>query len=148
MSMLIMQIAPYIADQRKQLAESPAYEEPEAKLPPNAVNSGSVRIPPALMPSDEQCQDLFRIFFTDIHPYVPVISRPYFEQQWKTNRASISPLILEAIFACAGRMSDDASEGASWLALAASEHQISCHDCASINWVPQGMRTASWMSRA
>ena len=116
---MLTPLAPYIADQKRQLAETPAYEEPEPKLPANFMSSGSVRIPPALMPSDAQCTELFKIFFTDIHPYVPVISRPYFEQQWKHNRSSISPLILEAIFACAGRMGDDASEGASWLALAA-----------------------------
>ena len=63
----------------------------------------------------------FEIFFTHIHPYVPVISKAYFYQQWRTNRRSISPLILEAIFACAGRMSDDPAQGAQWLALASSE---------------------------
>ena len=64
----------------------------------------------------------FNIFFTHIHPYVPVISKSYFYQQWRTNRRSISPLILEAIFACAGRMSDDPAQGAQWLALA-SKHE-------------------------
>ena len=100
-------------------------EEFEAKLP--LANSGStlsgstVRIPPELMPSEEQVMDLFDIFFTNIHPYVPVISKPYFYQQWHTNRKSISPLLLEAIFACAGRMSEDPAQGAQWLALASSK---------------------------
>lgn len=64
----------------------------------------------------------FETFFTHVHPYVPVISKPYFYRQWRTNRRSISPLILEAIFACAGRMSDDPAQGAQWLALA-SKHE-------------------------
>ncbi len=93
------------------------------KLPSTITGSGStVRIPPELMPSEEQCMEWFDIFFTHIHPYVPVISKPYFYQQWRTNRRSISPLILEAIFACAGRMSDDPAQGAQWLALASSKH--------------------------
>lgn len=97
-------------------------EEFEVKLPSTITGSGStVRIPPELMPSDEQCIEWFDIFFTHIHPYVPVISKPYFYQQWRTNRRSISPLILEAIFACAGRMSDDPAQGAQWLALASSK---------------------------
>ena len=114
-------IAPYISQQKKSLAEAPAFEEFEMNLPPSTSGSGStVRIPPALMPPDEQCMAWFEIFFANIHPYVPVISKPYFYQQWRCNRSSISPLILEAIFACAGRMSDDPSQGASWLALASS----------------------------
>jgi len=65
--------------------------------------------------------EYFEIFFMHVHPYVPVISKPYFYQQWRQNRRSISPLILEAMFACAGRMSEDAAQGAQWLALSSSE---------------------------
>lgn len=79
-----------------------------------------MRIPPELMPDDEQAMAYFDIFFTSIHPYVPVIGKAYFYQQWHTSRRSISPLLLEAIFACAGRMSDDPAQGAQWLALASS----------------------------
>lgn len=112
-------VAPYISQQKKNLAETPAYEEEEVKFPSLVKHSGgSVRIPADLMPSDAQCMQYFEIFFAHVHPYVPVISKPYFYQQWNTNRNSISPLILEAIFACAGRMSDDADEGASWLSMA------------------------------
>ncbi len=116
-------VAPYISQQKKSLAEAPAFEEFEVKLPTSISGSGStVRIPPELMPSEEQCMEWFEIFFNHIHPYVPVISKPYFYQQWRSNRRSISPLILEAIFACAGRMSGDPSKGAQWLALASSEY--------------------------
>ena len=80
----------------------------------------TVRIPPEFMPDDETAMQYFDTFFSEIHPYVPVIERSYFYHQWHTNRESISPLILEAIFACAGAKSRDISQGAKWLALAAS----------------------------
>lgn len=116
-------VAPYISQQKKSLAETPAYEEFEVKLPTTSTSSGAtVRIPPDLMPSEEQCMEWFEIFFTHIHPYVPVISKPYFYQQWRSSRRSISPLILEAIFACAARMSNDPAQGAQWLALASSKY--------------------------
>ncbi|KAL8766939.1 MAG: hypothetical protein Q9209_006420 [Squamulea sp. 1 TL-2023] len=116
-------VALYISQQKKSLAEAPALEEFELKLPSSATGSGStVRIPPELMPSEEQCLAWFEIYFTHIHPYVPVLSKSYFYQQWQTNRQSISPLILEALFACAGRMSADPAQGAQWLALA-SKHE-------------------------
>ncbi|KAL9581303.1 MAG: hypothetical protein Q9212_003979 [Teloschistes hypoglaucus] len=116
-------VATYISQQKQSLAEAPALEEFEVKLSPSVTGSGStVRIPPDLMPPEETCLAWFETFFTHIHPYVPVLSKPYFYRQWKTNRESISPLILEAMFACAGRMSDDPSQGARWLALA-SQHE-------------------------
>lgn len=103
------------------LAEAPALEEFEVRLPPVSSGSGStVRIPPELMPDEDQVMNYLNLFFTEIHPYVPVISKSYFYRQWQTNRGSISPLILEAIFACAGRLSDDPAQGAQWLALASS----------------------------
>lgn len=75
------------------------------------------------MPSNERCLELFDTFFQHVHPYVPVLSKRYFYDQWRHKRESISPLILEAIFACAGSVSpDDDAEGAQWLALAASKH--------------------------
>jgi hypothetical protein len=116
-------VAPYISQQKKSLAEAPALEEFEFRLPSTATGSGStVRIPPELMPPEDQCTERFEAFFTHIHPYVPVLSKTYFYTQWRTNRCSISPLILEAIFACAGRMSDDPAQGLQWLALA-SKHE-------------------------
>ncbi|KAL8779398.1 MAG: hypothetical protein Q9213_006966 [Squamulea squamosa] len=116
-------VALYISQQKKSLAEAPAWEEYEVKLPSSVTGSGStVRIPPELMPSEEQCLAWFEFYFAHIHPYVPVLSKSYFYQQWQTNRQSISPLILEAIFACAGRMSADPAQGAQWLALA-SKHE-------------------------
>ena len=101
--------------------EGPVHDD-EIKLPPLSNTAGShIRIPPALMPGDEDALHYFKIFFADVHPYVPVVIRLHFYQQWQSNRDSISPLLLEALFACAGRMSDDPAQGAQWLALANSE---------------------------
>ena len=119
------EIAEYISNQKKALADTPAYEDLEIKLP-ETKPFGTVRIPQALMPSEERCLELFDTFFHHVHPYVPVLSKPYFYEHWRHKPESISPLILEAIFACAGSVSpDDDAEGAQWLALAASKHSSS-----------------------
>lgn len=62
----------------------------------------------------------FDIYFANVHPYVPVLNKNHFYQQWHNNRESISPLILEAVFAIGGRLTDEPSEGQQWLALAGS----------------------------
>ena len=116
------EIAEYISNQKKALADTPAYEDLEIKLP-ETKPFGTVRIPQELMPSKARCLELFEIFFEHLHPFVPVLSKPYFYEQCRHKPQSISPLILEAIFACAGSVSsDDDAEGAQWLALAASKH--------------------------
>jgi hypothetical protein len=74
-----------------------------------------------MMPSDEQALQYFEYYFTNIHPYCPVINKAYFYQQWQTARDSISPLMLEAIFACATVMLENVAEGNKWLALASSQ---------------------------
>lgn len=73
------------------------------------------------MPSDEEALNYFKIYFRDIHPYVPVIHRSHFYWQWENDRDSISPLLLESLFASAGRFSDSPAQSAQWLALANSE---------------------------
>ena len=73
------------------------------------------------MPDDGDVMNYFKIYFDEIHPYVPVIPRAHLYYQWQNDRRSISPLLLEALFACAGRLSDEPSEGAQWLAMANSE---------------------------
>lgn len=73
------------------------------------------------MPSDDEVMKYLKIYFDDIHPYVPVVHRSHLYFQWQHERSSISPLLLEAMFACAGRLSDDPAQGAQWLALANSE---------------------------
>ena len=69
----------------------------------------------------------FDIFFNHVHPYVPVVHRADFYQKWHQDRYSISPLLLEAILACAGRSSDDPAGGAQWLAMANSEAPVASH---------------------
>lgn len=118
--------APYITQQKKTLAEAPAVEESDFNIPTGPIEPGaSVRIPPAMMPNDETALKYLDLFFKNIYPYMPVISKPFFYQQWHTNRSSISPLLLEAIFACAGRLSGDADQGMTWLSLATSKSKTS-----------------------
>lgn len=74
------------------------------------------------MPDEETALHYFDLFFSNIHPYVPVLDRSAFYRQWQTNRDSISPLVLEAVFALAGRIADEPGEGQQWLALATSTY--------------------------
>lgn len=72
------------------------------------------------MPDDETASHYFDLYFTHVHPYVPVLSRALFYQQWNTDRDNMSPLVLEAVFAVGGRLADDPALGQQWLALASS----------------------------
>jgi hypothetical protein len=98
----------------------------------NNTAGSQIRIPPELMPTEEEALQLFKVFFAEVHDYVPVVIRSHFYQQWQSNKGSISPLLLEAIFACAGRMSDDAAQGAQWLALANRKIPTHSYDSAGI----------------
>ncbi|KAF2146863.1 uncharacterized protein K452DRAFT_218581 [Aplosporella prunicola CBS 121167] len=120
-------VAPYITNQKKTLANAPAVEDYEIHLPDDHSPDMTIRIPPEMMPTDQQALDYFEYFFTNIHPYCPVINRQFFFQQWQTSRHSISPLILEAVFACSSLMLDDPSQGNKWLALV-SKHEESFKD--------------------
>jgi hypothetical protein len=63
--------------------------------------------------------EYFKYYFTNIHPFIPVLSQHDFYQQWAHDRDSISPLLLEAIFACVTAMLNDTAEFSKWIALAA-----------------------------
>lgn len=80
-----------------------------------------IRIPPELMPDEATCLEYFDLYFTNVHPYVPVLNKTLFYQQWHNNREAISPLILEALFAIAGKLADEPSQGQQWLALVGSK---------------------------
>ena len=128
-------IAPYIRRQRTDRVEpdAPIQDDAEVKLPPLSTGAGAkIRIPPELMPADEDVMEYFRIYFDEIHPYVPVIPRAHLYYQWQNDRRSISPLLLEALFACAGRLSEEPAEGAQWLALANSK---SYHDSSPLWYI-------------
>jgi hypothetical protein len=105
------------------------------------------------MPSNDEVMNYLKIYFDEIHPYVPVVHRAQLYYQWQHDRKSISPLLLEALFACAGRLSDDPAQGAQWLALATSEtyqtilhlrHLLTTHFFTSF----QDMSLALWTFRA
>ena len=72
-----------------------------------------------MMPSEEQALHYFDYYFKNIHPYCPVVHQGHFYQQW-ISKESISPLMLEAIFACAAFSVGDSRQGSQWLALASS----------------------------
>jgi len=109
----------------KTLVEEPAFEdldEYKHVLPPTLSGPDlKVRIPPELMPDEETVLHYFDMYFMNVHPYVPVLNKALFYHLWHTNRDAMSPLILEAIFAIAGRLADEPAQGHQWLALASSE---------------------------
>jgi hypothetical protein len=111
-------------NKNKAITEEPVFEEVDEYKHVFSTLSGpdlKVRIPPELMPDDETVLHYFNLYFTNVHPYVPVLNKTLFYHQWHTNRDAISPLILEAIFAIAGKLADEPSEGLQWLALATSK---------------------------
>lgn len=122
-------VAPYIRQQDKSQNEAPApIADDDEDLPAFSTAAGSqIRIPPALMPSDEEARSAFDDYFRHVHPYVPVLCRSHFMRQWDHERTTISPLLLEAILACAGQVSGDPAGGSQWLALA-NRHEESFAD--------------------
>lgn len=125
--------APYLSKnvQNKAPVEEPAFgdvEEYNDLLVPSLYGPDlKVRIPPELMPEEDTCLQYFCIYFENVHPYVPVLNKYLFYQQWYTNRDSISPLILEAIFALACQLTGRPSESNKWLTLS-SKHANSFLD--------------------
>ncbi|RKU48254.1 hypothetical protein DL546_005388 [Coniochaeta pulveracea] len=117
--------APYLNSKMRRKTgdlEEPVLEDADdykSALPPLATGPGlKIRIPPELMPDEETCIHYFDLYFQHVHPYVPVLDKQQFYQQWHSNRESLSPLIIEAVFAIAGRLADEPSQGQQWLALA------------------------------
>ncbi|GAP88713.2 putative lipase regulator 1 [Rosellinia necatrix] len=125
--------APYLNNKQALASqeEEPALEDSDEyknSLPAVHAGPGSkIRIPPELMPDDETILQYFELYFTHVHPYVPVLNKAQLYHQWHTNRESISPLLLEAIFAVAGRLADEPAQGQQWIALA-SKHADSFMD--------------------
>lgn len=117
-------LAPYLRNKAsfRRGDEEPVVEDDDdyGGLPP-IVSGGSgskIRIPPALMPDDETALQYFELYFTHVHPYVPVLHKPHIYHQWRNAPESISPLILEAIFAIGGRLAEEPAMGQQWLGLA------------------------------
>ncbi|KAG7132133.1 Cutinase transcription factor 1 alpha like protein [Verticillium longisporum] len=117
--------APYLRNRATfRQEEEPAVEEADdykSHLPALLPAPGlKIRIPPELMPDDDTAEHYLDLYFGHVHPYVPVLSKTIFYQQWNSNRDAISPLILEAIFAIGGRLADEPAQGQQWLALASN----------------------------
>ncbi|KID70489.1 Transcription factor, fungi, partial [Metarhizium hybridum] len=124
--------APYLRNKASfRQEEQPAVEDDDdygSILPAvTAIPGHKIRIPPALMPDESTALHHFDLYFRHVHPYVPVLDKAAFYQQWNTGRESISPLILEAIFAIGGRLAEEPAMGQQWLALA-SRHADSFMD--------------------
>lgn len=126
--------APYIANEKKYYAEAPTIDEIEVALPASVSLDSTVRIPPEMMPSEERVLDYLGYFFSHIHPYVPVLHRTEFYEQWRSSRDSISPLILEGIFACVARYLDEPIEAQRWIALA-TKHEESFKDVPRVSTI-------------
>ena len=93
------------------------------KLPFPSAGS-KICTPPILMPDNDTASRYIDLYFLFVHPYVPVLNQPQFIQQWQSSRDSISPLILEAIFAIGACLAKDTRQGHQWLALASCEFGI------------------------
>ncbi|QPG95259.1 hypothetical protein C2857_007915 [Epichloe festucae Fl1] len=124
--------APYLRNKASfRREEQPAVEEEDdyGSILPNmtTIPGHKIRIPPALMPDESTALHHFDLYFSHVHPYVPVLDKVAFYQQWSTNREAISPLILEALFAIGGRLAEEPAMGQQWLALA-SRHADSFMD--------------------
>jgi hypothetical protein len=124
--------APYISYQKKALADAPAVEETDVELPASVTSDSTVRIPPEMMPSDERALDYFGYYFEYVHPYIPVLDRAKFYHQWQNDRDTISPLLLEGIFACVARFLEEPMVAKRWLALA-SRHEESFKDVSRLS---------------
>ncbi|KAF3919786.1 hypothetical protein ABW20_dc0108948 [Dactylellina cionopaga] len=132
-------VASYIHSQSREIAAAPAVDETLEDYEVNPIfNPGihdyAVRIPLEEMPSDDEAEVLFNIFFADVHPYLPVVNKNAFYRQWHGSRHSISPLLLEAILACAGRISNNPKVGLKWLNMA-SKHSDCFFDVPRISTI-------------
>ena len=59
-----------------------------------------------MMPHDERVMDYFGYYFNHVHPYIPVLNKQAFYEQWQNARETVPPLLLEAIFASVSRYLD------------------------------------------
>ncbi|KAG5973559.1 hypothetical protein E4U55_000414 [Claviceps digitariae] len=124
--------APYLRNKASfRREEQPTVEEEVdygSILPSMTTIPGhKIRIPPELMPDESTALHHFDLYFRHVHPFVPVLDKIAFYQQWNANRDAISPLVLEALFAIGGRLAGEPAMGQQWLALA-SRHADSFMD--------------------
>ncbi|KAI5798982.1 hypothetical protein EDC01DRAFT_25404 [Geopyxis carbonaria] len=116
-------VASYISAQSRRLAQTPAYEPLDEGEPNNPSfmprhSEFAVKISDEDLPSPDDTAEMFSIFFNHIHPYLPIVDKATFLHKWNTAREQLSPLLIESIFACAGRLTTDPSKGLKWIGLA------------------------------
>ncbi|CCG81925.1 putative C6 finger domain protein [Taphrina deformans PYCC 5710] len=82
------------------------------------------------LPVEDLAASLISLYFENVHPYLPVVNKTVFYQDWlSSKRRSMSPYLLLSLFACAARYSSDirvrlhsndpSSAGDLWYTLAA-----------------------------
>jgi len=95
----------------------PQIQEVEVRLPEVTGVDKTLRIPPQMMPSNEEAARHLRFYLQFVHPYMPILNAKELLRQWETDKTKISPLLLEGLFACVGYLSGDEGMGELWLAL-------------------------------
>lgn len=130
-------VAPYIKYQGKRDPQPDSVPEAEPIILNAVTEQSTIQIPPDMMPSDREAAAYFVYFFQNIHPYVPVLNSAQFYRQWQNDWASISPFLLDGIFACASMRMDGIAKGSKWLAVAA-RHEEACKHSSSLSII-QGM---------
>jgi len=124
LTFLTFQKAPYMLRHRVTVTEILTLEEKQFEIETIILTcaQSAVTIPTELMLPEQRLSRYLDYFFTHIHPYIPVLSPSLFSHEWYYKRNTISPFLLEAIFACSARLMDiDPSHGSRWLALATSK---------------------------
>ena len=81
------------------------------------ILDSNVPLPMHFMPQDDDVERYISLFFKHVHAYVPVLDEADFHHQWQVDRESISPLILEAIFAVGAQLSGDIEQCCQWLTI-------------------------------
>lgn len=132
----ITSTSPWITSHNKstQKTHARSIDEGDVSLPASVISDTTGRIPSEMMPHDERVMDYFGYYFTHVHPYVPVLNKRQFYEQWQTAPDTVPSLLLEAIFASVSRYLDHPIDCKRWLALAA-RHEENYKDVPEVSTV-------------
>ena len=97
--------------------EVPQVQEIEVQIAEVIGLDKTLRIPPELMPSNDETAGHVEYYLKFVHPYMPILNTAELLRQWYSDKTKISPLLLEGLFACVGYLSGDERMGETWLAL-------------------------------
>jgi len=97
--------------------EVPQIQEVEVQVPEITGADKTLRIPPAMMPTNDEAASHFEYYLEFVHPYMPILNTTELLREWHTDKTKISPLLLEGLFSCVGYLSGDERMGETWLAL-------------------------------